>query len=127
MEKQVIIPEGVDASRLPFSPGIRAGNFIYPSGNAGIDPKTGKVPGPDIESQARQAFENIGVVLKAAGSSWDKVVKVTCYLTNPKRDIQGWNKVFREYFPTNPPARTTVGCSLLNDEWLIEIEVVAIV
>lgn len=127
MEKQVIIPEGVDASKLPFSPGIRAGNFIYPSGNAGIDPKTGKVPGPDIESQARQAFENIGVVLKAAGSSWDKVVKVTCYLTNPKRDIQGWNKVFREYFPVNPPARTTVGCSLLNDEWLIEIEVVAIV
>jgi 2-iminobutanoate/2-iminopropanoate deaminase len=124
MEKQLIIPAGVDASKVFMAPGVIADNLIFPSGSAGL--KDGKVAGPDIESQARQAFENIGAVLKAAGSGWEKVVKVTCYLTNPKRDIGGWNKVFGEYFPKNPPSRTTIGCSLLNDEWLIEIELVAL-
>ena len=124
MEKKLIIPEGVDASRVFMAPGVIADNLIFPSGSAGL--KDGQVAGPDIESQARQAFENIGAVLKAAGSGWEKVVKVTGYLTNPKRDIQGWNKVWGEYFPKNPPSRTTIGCSLLNDAWLIEIELVAL-
>ncbi len=124
--KEIIIPEGTDPSALPFSPGVKVGNLLFLSGSAGID-KNGRVPGPDIESQARQAFENLGEVLKAAGSSWDKVVKVTCYLTHPERDLAGWNKVWKEYFPTNPPARATVGASLLNREWLIEIDLIATV
>jgi 2-iminobutanoate/2-iminopropanoate deaminase len=124
MEKELIIPAGVDASKVFMAPGVIADNLIFPSGSAGL--KDGKVAGPDIESQARQAFENIGAVLAAAGSGWNKVVKVTAFLTNPKRDIGGWNKVWGEYFPVNPPSRTTIGCSLLNDEWLIEIELVAL-
>jgi len=124
--KEIIIPEGTDPSALPFSPGVKVGNLLFLSGSAGIG-KDGRVPGPDIESQARQAFENLGEVLKAAGSSWEKVVKVTCYLTHPERDLAGWNKVWKEYFPTNPPARATVGASLLNPEWLIEIDLIATV
>jgi 2-iminobutanoate/2-iminopropanoate deaminase len=103
------------------------GNLLYLSGSAGIDSKTGQIPGPDIESQARLALENLGKALIGAGSSWDKVVKVNCYLSNPKRDFPGWNKVWKEYFPQNPPARTTVGTFLLNDAWLVEVELVAVV
>lgn len=126
MKKEIIVPEGTDASKLPFSPAVRVGNTLYLSGNAGID-KKGNVPGPDIESQARQAFENLGEALYAAGSSWGQVVKATCYLTHPQRDAAGWNKVWKEYFPEDPPARATVGASLLNDAWLIEIDLIAVV
>jgi len=124
--KEIIVPEGTDASKLPFSPGVQSGNLLFLSGSAGID-KEGKIPGPDIESQARQAFENLGEVLEAAGSSWDNVLKVTCYLTHPARDVRGWNKVWLEYFPKNPPARATVGASLLREEWLLEVDVIACV
>ena len=126
MEKEIIVPEGTDAAKLPFSPAVRVGNLLYLSGSAGID-KEGKVPGPDIESQARQAFQNLGEALEAAGSSWDKVVKANCYLSHASRDFAGWNKVWKEYFPKDPPARTTVGGALLNEAWLLEVEIVAIV
>ncbi len=124
MPKEIVVPPGVDASKLPFSPAVRVGDLIYLSGSAGLD-KNGQVAGPDIESQARQAFMNLGEALRAAGSSFENVVQVTCYLTHPQRDVAGWNKVWREFFPTNPPARSTVGASLLNDAWLIEIDLVA--
>lgn len=126
MDHEIIVPPGVDVSRQPFSPGVRVGNLLFLSGSAGVG-ADGQVPGDDIESQARQAFENLGEVLQAAGSSWSKVVKVTCYLTHPQRDLAGWNKVWKEYFPMRPPARATVGCSLLNEAWLIEIDLIATV
>lgn len=126
MSKEIIIPQGTDASKMPFSSAVRVGNLLFLSGSAGLD-KEGKVAGPDIESQARQAFENLGEVLEAAGSSWDKVVKVIGFLTDPGRDISGWNKVFVEYFPKDPPARSTVGASLIGDDWLIEVDIMATV
>lgn len=126
MKKEIILTEGTDPENMTFSPGVRAGDLIFLSGSAGID-EDGNIPGPDIESQTRQAFENLGKVLEAAGSSWEQVVKVNCYLTHPQRDVGGWNKVFKEYFPENPPARSTIGTSLLNDAWLLEVEMVAIV
>ena len=125
MKNEIIIPEGTDASKLPFSPAVKSGDTLYFSGNAGLD-KQGKVPGPDIESQARQAFENLGESLFAAGGTWKDVVKVTAYLTHPQRDSAGWNKVWKEYFPSDPPARATVGASLLNDAWVIEIDMTAV-
>ena len=71
-------------------------------------------------------MENLGRVLKAAGSSWDKVVKVNCYLVYPQKDFADWNKVFKEYFPQNPPASTTVGASIAMEGALIEVELIAI-
>lgn len=124
MDKKIIVPEGI-ANKAPFSPAVQVGNLLFLSGSAGL--KDGKVAGADVESQARQAFENLAPVLVAAGSSWAKVIKVTGFLTNPGRDIAGWNKVFVEYFPKNPPARSTVGTSLIGDDWLIEIDVIATV
>jgi len=126
MEKTVIVPEGTDASALPFSPATQIGNLVFLSGSAGID-KNGNVPGPDIVSQARQSMENLGEALVAAGSSWDKVLKVNCFLTHAARDFAGWNQVWKEYFPKNPPARTTVGDRLLRDEWLLEVHILAYV
>ncbi|MBM3189473.1 MAG: RidA family protein, partial [Chloroflexi bacterium] len=59
-------------------------------------------------------------------SFWDKVVKVNCFLTNPQRDFQGWNKVWKEYFPKDPPARTTIGAAIALAGALIEVDLIAI-
>ena len=126
MKKQIILTEGTDPTKMTFSPAVQVGMLVFTSGSAGIG-KDGKIPGTDIESQARQAFANVGEALEAAGTSFENVVKVTCFLTHPKRDVAGWNKVWKEIFPKDPPARSTVGSSLLRDEWLIEIEMVAVV
>ena len=125
MDKKLIIPEGVDVNKIVIAPGVQVGDVLYVSGSAGA--KAGKLAGDDIVSQARQAMENLGVVLKAAGSSWDKVFKVNCYLVHAARDFQGWNQVWKEYFPANPPARTTVGAAIAMEGALIEVELIALV
>ncbi len=124
MEKELILKEGTDVEKMVIAPGVRVGDVIYVSGSAGA--KDGKLAGDDIESQARQAMENLGEVLEAAGSSWDKVFKLNCYLTEAARDFQGWNKVFKEYFPEDPPARTTVGAQIAMEGALIEVELIAL-
>ena len=123
MEKQLILPEGTDVSTMVIAPGVRIGDLVYVSGSAGA--KGGKLAGEDIESQARQAMLNLGRVLEAAGSSWEKVVKVNCFLVYAARDFAGWNKVFKEFFPKNPPARTTVGGDIAMEGALIEVELIA--
>jgi len=123
MEKQLILPEGTDVSKMVIAPGVRIGDLLYVSGSAGA--KGGKLAGEDVESQARQAMLNLGRVLEAAGSSWEKVVKVNCFLVYAARDFAGWNKVFKEFFPKNPPARTTVGGDIAMEGALIEVELIA--
>ncbi len=125
MEKEVILPPGTNRDSIVIAPGCKVGNLLYVSGSAGA--KDGKLAGEDIESQARQAMENLGRVLKAAGTSWDKVVKVNCFLVHASRDFAGWNKVWKEYFPKDPPARTTVGGDIAMQGALIEVELIAIV
>ena len=125
MEKHIVLPPGVDGDKINIAPGVTVGPVLFLSGSAGA--KDGKLPGDDIESQARQAMENLGIVLEAAGSSWGKVFKVNCYLTHASRDFAGWNKVWKEYFPKDPPARTTVGASIAMAGALIEVELIALV
>jgi 2-iminobutanoate/2-iminopropanoate deaminase len=127
MDKQLILPEGTDVGKMVIAPATRIGDLLYLSGTAGYDREKGALAGPDIESQARQAMENLGRVLKAAGSSWEKVVKVNCFLVHAARDFAGWNTVWKEYFPTNPPARTTVGGDIAMEGALIEVELIATV
>jgi len=125
MEKQVIYAAGVDPAKVPYSSAVKAGGMVYLSGQAGL--VNGKAVGDDIVSQARQAMENLGKALEAAGTSWEKVVKVNCFMTDPEGDFDGWNKVFREYFPENPPARSTVGThKLIGPSWVIEIDIIAL-
>jgi 2-iminobutanoate/2-iminopropanoate deaminase len=123
MSKQVIVPPGVDPSKTPYSPGVRLGNLLFTSGMVGT--RDGKLAGPDFEAQANQAMANLGAVLAAAGSSWEKVVKVTCFLVEPQRDLAAWNAVFKRYFPAEPPVRSTVGAGMVLAGALIEVEVVA--
>ena len=127
MDKQLIIPQGTDVDNMVIAPATRIGDLIYLSGSAGYDSAKGALTGDDIESQARQAMENLGRVLKAAGSSWEKVVKVNCFLVHAQRDFAGWNAVWKEYFPKNPPARTTVGGDIAMEGALIEVELIATV
>ncbi len=126
MEKQLIRPEGTDVDTMVIAPAVRVGDLLYLSGAAGYDAELGKLAGDDIESQARQAMKNLGRVLAAAGSSWDKVVKLNCFLVRAKEDFAGWNTVFKEIFPKNPPARTTVGGDIAMEGALIEVELIAI-
>lgn len=125
MEKMLVIPRGTDVTKMVIAPGVRTGELLFLSGTVGVDARQGKLVGEDIESQARQALKNLGEVLETAGSSWDRVVKVTCFLVHAKRDFAGWNKVFKEFFPQNPPARTTVGADIAMDGALIEVELIA--
>ena len=124
MKKQIIVPEGTNSESMIFAPAVRMGDLLFLSGTAGCD-STGRLAGNDIESQARQALRNLGKVLEAAGSSWDKVVKVNCFLTHVMKDFDNWNKVFKEFFPDNPPARTTVDGSIALEGALIEVECIA--
>jgi len=124
MEKKLILKPNTDVKNMVIAPGCQAGKLLFVSGSAGA--KDGSL-GIGIEAQARQAMENLGEVLEAAGTSWDKVVKVGCFLVQASRDFGGWNNVFKEYFPKNPPARTTVGASIAMEGALIEVELIAIV
>lgn len=126
MKKELILPPGTDVDKMTIAPGVKVGNFLWVSGSAGA--KDGKLPGEwDIVAQSRQAMENLGRVLQAAGTSWENVIKVNCFLVDAARDFAGWNKVFKEYFPTNPPARTTVGGDIAMNGALVEVEMVVLV
>ena len=126
MEKQLIIPNGTDIKNMVIAPAVRVGDLLFLSGTAGYNRELGKLAGDDIVSQARQALKNLGQVLEAAGSSWDKVVKVNCFLVHAKRDFAGWNTAFKEIFQNNPPARTTVGGDIAMEGALIEVELIAL-
>jgi len=90
----------------PYSQAVRVGDLLFTAGQPGIDPKTGTVAGPDFESQARQAFENLRAVLEDAGSSMEQVVRVTCFMVDPAA-FAVLNSLFAEYFPVEPPVRSS--------------------
>jgi 2-iminobutanoate/2-iminopropanoate deaminase len=129
MEKQAIIPaklpSWVQEMRLPLSPAIKAGGFVFVSGYAGFrDRKTG-APIEGIEAQTRETLQVIRDTLEAAGSSLDKVVRATVFLRNAQ-DFPKMNQAYRAFFPKDPPARTTLITGLALPEILVEIECMAI-
>jgi 2-iminobutanoate/2-iminopropanoate deaminase len=105
----------VDSARVPrlgpYSQAIRVGDLIYTAGQAGIDPKSGKVAGNDFAAQARQALTNLRTLLEDAGSGLDRVVKVTCFVSEAEA-FGTLNDLFAEFFPTAPPVRSTPVVSL---------------
>ncbi|MCX8188759.1 MAG: RidA family protein [Nitrososphaeria archaeon] len=107
MGKDVIRTERAPTPIGPYSQAIKAGNFLFISGQGPIDPKTGKKIVGDIKEQTRQVLENIKNILEAAGLTLENVVKVNVYLKD-MNDFPKMNEVYKEYFKTNPPARTTV-------------------
>jgi 2-iminobutanoate/2-iminopropanoate deaminase len=110
----------------PYSQAIRAGNLVFVSGQGALDPATGQPKRDSVEVEARQVMENLKTILEAAGSSLDRVVKSTCYVTD-LADFQTFNKVYGEYFQKDPPARTTIQAARLPLDFRVEVDVIATV
>jgi len=127
------VPKGPPPHNF-LSPAIRAGDFVFVSGNAGLLPgkpssgastwQPGELIRGGIEAETRQTLENIKMSLEAAGATLADVVKVNTFLREIDRDFHAYNRVYLEYFPSEPPARTTVGVKIFG-EILVEIECVA--
>ncbi|MCX6537443.1 MAG: RidA family protein [Acidobacteria bacterium] len=109
----------------PYSQAIRAGNLLFASGQIPIDPVTGAMVAGDIAAQTRRVFENIAGVLKAAGGSFDHVVKTTVFLAD-MNDFAAMNAVYGEFFAAPAPARSTVQVARLPRDARVEIEIVAV-
>jgi 2-iminobutanoate/2-iminopropanoate deaminase len=106
VEKQVISHPDLPKPYGAYSTAVRAGDFLFVSGLAGIVPATGAKAGDDFATQARQAFQNLQTCLDCAGVTMDDVVKVVTYLADASQRGQ-LNTLFGEYFPTDPPTRST--------------------
>ena len=109
----------------PYSQAIAINGFLYTSGQIALTPD-GKFVNEDIVAQTKQVLENLKQVLKAGGSSLDRVVKTTIYLKNME-DFEAVNRVYAEFFGNHKPARSTVAVQKLPKDALVEIEAVAIV
>lgn len=109
-----------------LSPGIQFGKLLFVSGAGAHDPTTHKVVEGPISNQVRQCLDNVKAVLEAAGSSLDRVLKCNVFLKDIA-DFQEMNKVYHTFFPTNPPARSTVAVKDLPGNSPVEIECIAYV
>lgn len=125
MFKKVIAAAGAPKAIGPYSQAVKAGRFLFLSGQLPLDPETGNISGDGIETQTRQVIENIKSILASAGASLSDVVKTTVFL----KDIGHFpemNQVYQQYFATDAPARSCVEVSRLPKDVLIEIESIAI-
>ena len=120
---ETIYTEKAPAAIGPYSQGKKAGTLIFASGQIPIVPETGNVVGNEIVEQAEQVMKNVGAILTAAGSSYEKVIKTTCFLANME-DFAAFNQVYEKYF-TGKPARSCVAVKTLPKNLLCEVEVIA--
>jgi 2-iminobutanoate/2-iminopropanoate deaminase len=125
MQRQIVSTDKAPAAVGPYSQGVQAGDFIFTAGQLGIVPGSKAFAGPDIESQTRQALENLKAVLEAAGSCLKHVVKTTVFLAD-MGEFGRMNAVYAEFFPDKPPARSAVQAAALPLGGRVEIEAVAI-
>ena len=119
--KQIVSAEGAPKPAGPYSHAVVADGFVFISGQGPVDPETGTMPDA-FAGQVRQTLRNVQIILEAAGSSLDDVVKVNAFVTDLTR-FQEFNEVYGEFFQHDPPARTTVGTSLLG--FLVEVDCIA--
>lgn len=126
MERQVIHTDNAPKAIGPYSQAIRAGEFVFCSGQLGIDPNTGNLVNGGVEAETRRALQNLSAVLQAAGTSLEHVVKTTVFLLD-MNDFAKMNAVYAEFFPANPPARSTIQVARLPRDGHVEIEAIALV
>ena len=124
MSKRQITTSAGAAPIGAYSQGLRAGDFVFVSGQGPLDPQTGKVVGTTIEEQTTRVLENIKAILEAAGASMVDVVKVAAHLSDLSL-FERYNRVYAGYFPDPKPTRTTVGSQLPGI--LVEIDAIAYV
>jgi 2-iminobutanoate/2-iminopropanoate deaminase len=124
VEKKVIETQRAPKAIGPYSQAIQAGSFLFLSGQIPLDPKTGELVKGDIRQQTEQVLENIKEVLESQKLGMEDVVKVTIFLKNIGKFNQV-NEIYSTYFPTSPPARSTVEVARLPRDVEIEIEAIA--
>lgn len=108
----------------PYSQAIRAGDFLFVSGQIPLDPATGALVDGGIADQTRRVLDNLGAILVAAGASFDRVVKTTVYLAD-MAEFAPMNEVYGEYFPQPAPARATIQAAALPRNVRVEIDLIA--
>lgn len=123
MELTKVSTEKAPAAIGPYSQAIVCGNMVFTSGQIPINPANGNIEAVTIEEQAEQVMKNLGEVLAAAGSGFEKAVKTTCFLAD-MNDFVAFNGVYAKYFTTKP-ARSCVAVKTLPKNVLVEVEVIA--
>jgi len=119
-----VATSGAPGAIGPYSQAITAGGFLFASGQIPLDPTTGTITEGGITAQTHQVLQNLGAVLKAAGISYDRVVKTTVYLAD-MADFPAVNEVYATYFPSPAPARATIQAAALPRNVRVEIDLVA--
>jgi 2-aminomuconate deaminase len=135
--------DSINSSKAPEPVGLyphakRVGNLLFLSGVGPRERGSKKIPGVelddkgnivsyDIETQCRSVFQNVKWILEEAGSSWDKLIDVTVFLTNMKDDFPAYNKLWAEYFKDNQPSRTTIEIKSLPTPIAIELKCIAVI
>lgn len=120
---ETVHTDNAPAAIGPYSQAKIANGILYASGQIAINPSTSEVEATTIEGQTEQVCKNIGALLEAAGSSFDKVIKTTCFLKNMS-DFATFNSIYGSYF-TSKPARSCVAAAALPKDVLVEVEVIA--
>ncbi|MFN2176873.1 MAG: RidA family protein [Anaerolineales bacterium] len=124
-KKEVVISQNAPGAIGPYSVGIKWGDFVFMSGQLGIDPGTGEIVEGGIQAETKQALKNLQAILKDSGMSLDNVVKTTVFL-NDINDFLKMNEVYSEFFTADFPARSAVQVAALPKGGLVEIEAIAI-
>lgn len=122
--KEIVVHPDLPPPYAHYSTAVRAGDFLFISGQAGMNPRTNTKAGQEFDTQARQAFENLRTCLKCSGLEMDDVVKVTTFLADASKRT-ALNELFEEYCPLHPPARSSPIVTLPMD-LLLSIEAIAI-
>jgi len=123
--KQAISTDKAPGAIGPYTQCIKANGFLFLSGQVALDPASGKLVAVDTRAQTERVMENLRAVLEAAGSSMEKVVKTTVFLAD-LHDFNAMNEVYGHYFPSDPPARSTVQAARLPRDAKVEIDVIAL-
>lgn len=119
-----VFPHHAPTPRGPYSPAVRAGDFVFVSGQGPVDPLTDKLSPGDVAHQTGVTLRNIRTILEACGATLDDVVKCSVFLKDAG-DFKAMNEAYAGFFPTHRPARTTVEAKFHNGEMLVEIDCVA--
>ena len=123
--KEIISTQAAPAAIGPYSQGVGAGGIVITSGQIPLDPATGNFVEGGVAEQTRQSLLNVQAILAAAGLTLENVVKTTVFLKD-MNDFAAMNEVYATFFPSNPPARSTVQVGKLPRDAMVEIEAIAV-